>query len=372
MLILTNHAHGGHVEPMHVFNKKRFSNDLFRIIQEYQDKSGLLRVTDDFRHEIERTIQSSHYPDHIAETKNFSILLSDLRGFSSIAEKFSPTLIIELLNHYFSTMSAIIDRHGGVIDKFMGDSIMVLFSEQEGGGTDLKATIQCAIEMQIAMNDINVISENLGLSKLYMGIGINTGEVVAGTLGSDIHREYTVIGDEVNLASRLEAQSLRGQILLSHNTFELAKDFIDIGTVNEVFVKGKAKPVKMYDLMAITEPQRLEVPQREIRTSPRIAVNIPLTFFSMDGKKVLEQPRNARVIDISYGGLFMVTNNPIEAFSELKMSVSLSLMGEGTSEIYARVLNCQKVNDGYESNVEFTSLDDQARLSIKSFVDSQL
>ena len=68
----------------------------------------------------------------------------------------------------------------------------------------------------------------------------------------------------------------------------------------------------------------------------------------------------------------MVTNNPIEAFSELKMSVSLSLMGEGTSEIYARVLNCQKVNDGYESNVEFTSLDDQARLSIKSFVDSQL
>ena len=357
---------------MHVFNKKRFSNDLFRIIHEYQDKNGLVKVTDDFRREIETTIQSSHYPDQIAETKNFSILLSDLRGFSSIAEKFSPTLIIELLNHYFSTMSTIIDRHGGVIDKFMGDSIMVLFGAKEGEETDLRATIQCAIEMQIAMNDINQISENLGLSKLYMGIGINTGEVVAGTLGSDIHREYTVIGDEVNLASRLEAQSLRGQVLLSDNSYELAKDFIDIGTVNEVFVKGKTKPVKMYELMAINQPERLEVPQREIRTSPRIAVDIPLTFYSMDEKTVNDDARTARVIDISYGGLFILTKNPIETFSELKMNVSLSLMGQGSSEIYARVLNCRKVNDGYESNVEFTSLDDEARLSIKSFVDSQL
>ncbi len=357
---------------MHVFNKKRFSNDLFRIFHEYQDDSGLVQINDDFRAAIDRTIQASHYPDHAAETKNISILLSDLRGFSSIAEKFSPTLIIELLNHYFSSMSTIIDRHGGVIDKFMGDSIMVLFGTNPAGDTDLRATIQCAIEMQLAMNDINDISDGLGLSKLYMGIGINTGEVVAGTLGSDIHREYTVIGDEVNLASRLEAQSLRGQILLSDNSYNLAKEFIEIGTINEVYVKGKSKPVKMYELMALTDPIRLEVPQREIRTSPRIAVDIPLTFFTVEDKAVLDSSRQAQVIDISYGGLYIMTESPIEVFSELKMNVSLSLMGQGTSEIYARVLNCQKVANGYESNVEFTALDDEARLSIKSFVDSQL
>ena len=357
---------------MHVFNKKRFSNDLFRLFHEYQDNAGLLQVNDDFRAAIERTIQESHYPDQAAETKNISILLSDLRGFSSIAEKFSPTLIIELLNHYFSTMSTIIDRHGGVIDKFMGDSIMVLFGTKNENGTDLRSTIQCAIEMQIAMNEINDISDDLGLSKLYMGIGINTGEVVAGTLGSDIHREYTVIGDEVNLASRLEAQSLRGQVLLSENSFNLAQEFIEIGTVNEVFVKGKSKPVKMYELQAIKSPERIEVPQREIRTSPRIAVDLPLTFYAVEDKAVLDSARHAKVIDISYGGLYILTKNPIDVFSELKMNVSLSLMGQGSSEIYARVLNCQKVTDGYESNVEFTALDDEARLSIKSYVDSQL
>lgn len=358
---------------MKVFNKKRFSNDIFRIIHEYQDKkTGNLKVSDDFRAAIERTIQSSHFPEQSAETKYITILLSDLRGFTSIAEKFSPTAIIELLNHYFSRMSAIIDRHGGVIDKFMGDSIMVLFGTTSDEGADLKAALQCAIEMQIAMFEINELSDSLGMSKLYMGIGINTGEVVAGTLGSEIHREYTVIGDEVNLASRLEAQSLRGQILLSDNTYLLAQDYIEVGSVNEVQVKGKSKPVKMYELMALTEPARLECPQREIRTSPRVQVNFPLLYQVLDGKQVLPEEYSATVIDISYGGLYILTNEPVELFSELKMEVSLSLMGRRKSEIYARVLNCNQVSNGYEANVEFTSVDDEARQTIKTFVDSQV
>jgi len=357
---------------MQVFNKKRISDEIFQVIQDYQDESGSISVSEEFRSAIEQTIDANHLQEHGAETKYVSILLSDLRGFVSIAEKFTPTAIIQLLNHYFTKMSTIIDRHGGVIDKFMGDSIMVLFGTKSQVGGDLKATIRCAIEMQIAMSEINELSESLGMSKMYMGIGINTGEVVAGTLGSDIHREYTVIGDEVNLASRLEAQSLRGQILLSENTYTLASEYIQIGSINEVNIKGKRDSVKMYELMAINDGNHLEVPQREIRTSPRIQANFPMNYHELDGKNVLDKEYSATVIDISYGGLYILTEQPIIPFTEIKMEVSLSLMKRGNSVIYARVLNCNKIAEGYESNVEFTSIGDQARQTIKSFVDSQI
>ncbi|RLA04805.1 MAG: adenylate cyclase [Gammaproteobacteria bacterium] len=357
---------------MQVINHKQLLDSLYQLFDEQKDASNQITVNDDFRHALSKTIQSSHLTEEVAETKNVSILLSDLRGFTAMAEKYSPLTVIALLNRYFSKMSKIIDRHGGMIDKFMGDSIMVLFGARPCDASDLPTILTCAIEMQIAMNEINAISESLGMAHLYMGIGINTGEVVAGTLGSDVYREYTVIGDQVNLVSRVEAQSLRGQILISENTFELGKDFIEIGDVNEVHVKGKSHAVKMYELMAINNPNRLEVPCREIRSSPRVEVNIPLHFYLLEGKRVLDTVYEGSVIDISYGGLFAHTKFKLETFAEIKMNVSLSLMGSGTSEIYARVLHCRQIDSSYEIHLEFTAIDDDARLAIKAYVDKLL
>lgn len=354
---------------MQVFNQKQLLNSLVKLLDECKDGSDNLKIDKDFQNKLTSLVNSSQLPDAAAETKNVTILLSDLRGFTAMSEKYTPLIVIELLNRYFSKMSEIIDKHGGVIDKFMGDSIMVLFGALDRTDNDLSATLACAIEMQIAMNEINEISQSFGMANLYMGIGINTGEVVAGTLGSDVYREYTVIGDQVNLVSRVEAQSLRGQILLSENTYNLTKDFIEIGDVNEVHVKGKSRAVKMYELLAIEQPERLEVPCREIRKSPRVEVNIPLNYYYLEDKKVLDTSHQGHVIDISYGGLFVLTQQAMEPFSEIKMSVSLSLMGTGSSEIYARVINCRKTHEGYETNLEFTAIDEPARKAIKVYVD---
>ncbi len=189
--------------------------------------------------------------DHSQEvdSRQVTIHISDLRGFTSVAEKYTALGMVELLNRYFERMSEIIIRHGGTIDKFMGDAIMVLFGAPIVRDDDIEAALACAIEMQIAMDDINGQNKAYGIAPLYMGIGINTGEVVVGHLGSTLHSEYTVIGDQVNLASRVEAHSLRGQILLSENTYLLARDFIETGDVNEVKVKGKKSSLRIYELL---------------------------------------------------------------------------------------------------------------------------
>lgn len=354
---------------MQINNNQQLLEGLSQLFLENQDADGRVNIDAEFKRLLANTVNLYHTNESVAETKNVSILLSDLRGYTAMSEKYSPLVVIELLNRYFNKMSKIIDKHGGVIDKFMGDSIMVLFDASDSFSDDLASTLICAIEMQIAMNEINDISQSLGMANLYMGIGINSGKVVAGTLGSDIYREYTVIGDQVNLVSRVEAQSLRGQILLSENTYNLAKDFIEIGDANEVHVKGKTDVVKMYELLAILQPERLEVPCREIRKSPRVAVNIALNYYLLENKKVLENIFHGNVIDISYGGIFVMTDDELEQFSEIKMDVSLSLMGSGTSEIYARVIRSRKIEQRFESHLEFTAIDENARKAIKAYVD---
>jgi len=318
---------------------------------------------------IYKAIDSAMNQSMQTEKKMVNILLSDLRGFTSMAEDYSPVVIMNLLNRYFVIMSEIIQKYNGVIDKFMGDSIMVLFGAPNSYEDDLERTLACAIEMQLAMEEINEVNENLDMPSLYMGIGINTGEVVAGSLGSDFHNEYTVIGDEVNLVSRVEAHTLRGQILLSENTYKKAKDFIEIGDINEVQVKGKKGIVKMYDLLAINKPYPLKVPCREIRKSPRVSVNMPLSFYCMAGKTILPHEYIGKIIDVSYSGIFAIIPIGLTMHDEVKIDFSTSVIGKPIRDVYARVVRVLEIDDIHECHFEFTSIDRESKLELKNYVD---
>lgn len=321
---------------------------------------------------VTNTLAEHFHKDSVAESRRVTILLSDIRGFTALAETYSAMAVVELLNRYFSSMTEVIVRYGGTIDKLMGDSMMVLFGAPTTEIDDVERAIGCAVEMQRAMSDFNEQSKALGLPDLFMGIGINTGEVVAGPVGSADHQEYTVIGDEVNLASRIEAQSLRGQILISENTYRLAKPFVLVGEPNKVKVKGRREAVTLYDLMGTTRPRSLTVPRREIRKSPRVNISMPCFFYQLDGKKVAVDQLRGEVIDLSYNGLLMRSPIMLETFSEIKIEVSLQLLGSGTTDIYARVLKTESSPEGTVCSLEFTSMDVVGQHTIKNFVDSQI
>lgn len=307
-----------------------------------------------------------------AKARHVTILLSDIRGFTAIAESLPAMAVVDLLNRYFDCMCQIITRYRGTIDKFMGDSILVLFGAPNSAADDVERALACAVEMQLAMTDFNAVNESLGLPPLFMGIGINTGLVVAGPLGPDAHTEYTAIGDEVNLTSRIEAQSLRGQILIGANTYDLAKDYIEIGPVNDVQVKGKRQSVRFYELLAVRRPRELRVPRREVRSSPRVPVRLPMRFQCVEGKGVGAQQWQGEVLDIGYNGLLAALPIVLPVRSEIMIHLSLGLFEARPTAIYARVLQRQPDGDGMLCSVEFSFIEPAAAVAIKAYVDGEL
>jgi len=342
-------------------------NEVSLLIPTQMERKAIQTI---LKKKIEGHLLGAGYHDEAAETRRVTILLSDIRGFTALAETYSAMTVVELLNRYFSVMSEIIVQYGGTIDKLMGDSIMVLFGAPDTHADDVERAIACSVAMQQAMSDFNEQNKALGLPELYIGIGINTGTVVAGPVGSKHHREYTVIGDEVNLVSRIEAQSLRGQILISENTYQLAKNYILVGEPNQVRVKGKRLPVALFELMGTTKPRSMTVPRREIRKSPRIDVQMPCFFYCLSNKAVLPQRYQGEVIDIAYNGLLFISPIELESFSEIKIEISLQLFGTDTSDIYARIIKSEQVERGYQCSLEFTSIDLAGQQTIKQFVDN--
>ncbi len=310
-----------------------------------------------------------YYPQG-GEAREVTVLLSDLRGFTMITETYSAKQVVALLNRYFEKMCEIIFEYGGVVDKFMGDSIMCLFGAPFQRADDVERAVACAVEMQRAMDEFNRENEYLGLPSLYMGIGINTGKVVAGKVGSQLHSEYTVIGDEVNLVSRIETLTLRGQILISENTYAKVKDLVEIKEPILVSVKGKRKPVKLYELTAVRGRWNMEVPAREVRRSLRADVEIPFEFSLCEGKMVLGEVHSGTILNISAGGMFAVTTCPdVEEYLNMRFRISLSKYNHTTDFIYAKILRVREREDGVkEMNVEFTAIQPEDRECIKRLV----
>lgn len=193
------------------------------------------------------------------EEREVTILFCDLRNFTGLSERLAPAEILHLLNRYLDRMSAIIERHGGVIDKFIGDAIMALFGAPVTLPDAAGHAIAAAREMARALNELNGELAAEGRPTLAFGIGINTARVVAGNMGSKTRLNYTVIGDGVNLASRLEEltkePSYDTPIIVSESTLRAMSDPPPSRQLGEVTVRGKAEAVRIFALGAKGESQ---------------------------------------------------------------------------------------------------------------------
>lgn len=200
------------------------------------------------------------------EEKEVTILFSDIRGFTTLAEGLSPAAVVDLLNEYFSEMVKVVGRFEGMVDKFMGDAILALFGAPLPVGNEALRAVCCALAMQKAIVQFNINGQKHGREPIAAGIGINTGPVVAGNVGSAQRMEYTVIGDSVNVAARLQSLAMPNEILISEETFNQLKGQVLVTARDSIQLKGKTTSCKVYRLDGL-QADGVEMEKNLIRKS---------------------------------------------------------------------------------------------------------
>jgi adenylate cyclase len=176
------------------------------------------------------------------------ILFSDVRGFTALSERLAPDVVVTLLNEYFTEMVDIVFEHGGALDKFIGDAILANWGAAVGRPDDPDLALRAAIDMQRTLKEINA-AKAPGEPRFEVGIGINRGEVFVGNIGSHRRLEYTVIGDPVNVASRLCGTAKRGEIIISDSVYQALRDKPEVQKLEPGQVRGRAGKVATYRVL---------------------------------------------------------------------------------------------------------------------------
>lgn len=303
----------------------------------------------------------------VVAPREVTILLADLRGFTALSAAQPAGVVITALNRCLTLLSEVVFRHQGTIDKFMGDSIMVLFGAPVARADDVDRALMCAVEMQMAMRELNHEHMRERLPEVFLGIGVNTGTVMAGRFGSDVYSEYTVIGEEVNLASRIEAFSLRGQVLISEATYQRCWGLVSASAPMQVYVKGRQQPVGLRELVAIPS-RKLKVPRQEFRRSHRVDTRLPCLAQRIQDKIIVPQIVHAAIRDIGYHGLLVETADELALHSEVKLEFELALVEYRATDVYARVITLKAEGGQWLAGLEFTSISPECNAKVQMFV----
>ena len=184
---------------------------------------------------------------------NVTVLFSDIRGFTSMSENMSAQQVSEILNEYFTEMEPIITKYNGIINKFIGDAVMAIFGEPIQDKCHAQNAVKCGYEMLLKVKELQKKWAEEGKPKIEIGIGINTGDVFVGNIGSVNRMEYTVIGDTVNLASRLESYNkvYKTKMLISSSTYDEVKGIVDIIKISDVEIRGKSHKMDIYEVLKV-------------------------------------------------------------------------------------------------------------------------
>lgn len=289
------------------------------------------------------------------EKRNISILMADLRGFTSLSERLRPEQVVAMLNNYLGTMADVIGEAGGTVDEFQGDGILVLFGAPAPRPDHARAALECALKMELAIAEVNRMNREAELPHVQMGVGINTGDVVVGNIGSEKRTKYGVVGSNVNLTARIESYTVGGQILASAQTIEAVGDKVRIDGTIEVQPKGVGSPITLYEVGGIPEAG-LELEQVENSMS-ELPQRVTVEYFTVAGKDSTGRPHQAELTRLSLREAEIAGSDLPPAMTNLRLRFNGDGEAEGGDgvDFYAKVLGRRAAEEG-NAIIHFTSL----------------
>ena len=351
---------------------------IYRYINAEREKIESLRQRDFVRHTFGRYLSNEVVDELLdspeglkmsGENREVTFLVSDLRGFTGLSSKLNPEEVIKILNRYFENMVEVIAKYRGTVSEFMGDGILSFFGAPLQSVDDPVRAVACAIEMQTALSEINAEHKRsrINLPEIAMGIGINTGAVVVGNIGSERRASYGAVGTPINVAYRIESLSVGGQILVSATTYEKVKKHVRIRSAKEVKFKGIAEPICLYDVIGMGGQYQVSLPDKKQSPLKKLDPPLKIKCFRVEGKAVTAEPIPGQIESIGENMAEISLACQIEAFANLKI-VCTPGQHSALFELYAKVLSEVEFSMKLSSAsllIEFTSLADEIKTFLK-------
>jgi adenylate cyclase len=288
------------------------------------------------------------------EEREVTILMSDLRGFTAQAARLTPQEVIGFLNVYLEAMVEVIGRYQGTIDEIIGDAILVIFGAPVACEDHAEKAVACGLAMQLAMQGVNERLAGQGASPLEMGIGVHTGRVIVGNIGSERRTKYAAVGSNVNMAGRIESFTTGGQLLISENTREQVRVPLRVDGQFEVEPKGAVHRLQLHEIGGIGEPYHLFLPMRS-EALVSLVKPVPVQFTVLEEKFVGRTVYQGllQAVSASEGG--MVCDLALAPLSNLKIRLDAAPGTNPGGEIYAKVIG-QIAEAADQTRIRFTSV----------------
>ena len=346
-----------------VTTREKMLADILEVSQERLRLANIIRDTFGrylSKKVVDKILESPEEQRIGGRKETVTILMSDLRGFTGLSESRDPEEMVQLLNRYLEEMSKVIIKHDGMIDEFIGDAILTIFGVPEKHADDPARAVACALEMQNALVKLNSEIVKEGYPPLEMGIGINTGTVIVGNIGSELRAKYGIVGSAVNIAARIESNTTGGQVLISEATYNAVKDLVTASPPKTVVMKGLKKPLVSYPVTAIGAPYDVRFdPPTEIEKG--VAMTLPFHCWVVVDKIVENEAMSGETLILDNNFITASVDDWLEPLTDIKLRFDFCTDAHCFEDIYAKVVSAEERETKHEYQLRITSINKEDR-----------